>query len=232
MDLHKKPIKSYMNTRLFSFFIFLICVGIYTVYLQFQIEFSGNEELVVKIERLEYELQQQHAKSDIAQYELESFKQYVAVNLPTRIEGQSYSVRNIASLVTVSETKLIDKPKMDFAKIRENYLQHNYEAANTELKTFVETYTDSSYILEAYFLMANSYYKTKQYERSLSAINFLVKQYPESEMTGLGLLLMGDILETQERWDEARDIYNSIQKNFKFPELKEKAKQRLSGLKV
>lgn len=221
-----------MNTRLFAFFTLLLCMGIYAFYLNFQIEFSGEIELQAKIEQLERQLYQERTQRELAQYEIESFKQYVAMNLPERIEGQSYAVRNIASLVTPSDKQLLDKPKVEFNKMKDLYLEKRFEDVNAQLPLFIEKYNDSAYILEAQFLLANSYFHEQKYEKSLAAIRFLVAQYPESEMTGLGLLLMGEILEKQERWDEAKEVYQSVDKNFKFPEIKKKAIERMGKLKV
>jgi TolA-binding protein len=207
-------------------------MAIYSFYLNFQIAFSGKIELQTKVEQLERQLLHERTQKELARYEMESFKQYVAMNLPERVEGQSYGVRNIASLISPSDKQLLDKIKIEFQRFKELYLNQKFDAVNAELPLFIEKYNDSPYVLEAQFLLANSYYKTQMYEKSLSAIHFLVNQYPESEITGLGLLLMGEILEKQERWDEAKEVYQSVEKNFKFPELKKKAQERMSQLKV
>lgn len=220
-----------MNMRIFSVFLLCICLGLYFLYTTFQMENPKIAELEFQIQSLEQDLLDLEIQKSLAQYELESFKQYVAVHLPENIEGQKYQVRNIASLVSSSQGEVVDLAKFKFEKIREAYLDKNYEWVNRELSDFLETHIDSVYILEGYFLLANSYYNSNLYEKSLETIHVLLTQFPESEMTGLGLLVMGDILESMERWEEAQDIYKSIEKNFKFQELKKEATRRLERIR-
>lgn len=220
-----------MSTRLFAFFILLMLFGIQGVFLTFQNELSGKQELEFQVAKLQRELDREKAKTEIAYYELESFKQKVAINLPSHIPEQAYSVRNIASLVT--ETAPLDiKSKLEFSEIKKLYLANNFTKAAVELKGYASTYPESSFVLEADYLLVMSYYKSSQYDNAIQAVDILVEQFPDSEMTGLSLLVMGDIMKKKERYDEAKQIFTTVKKNFPYPELQKQAEAKIEEIKL
>lgn len=215
-----------MNTRLFAFFILLMLFGIQGAFLTFQNELDGREVLEYEVANLKKQLEQEKVKAEVARYELESFQQVVAATLPKSIHQKDYSVRNIASIVVDGEPLAV-KPSLDFATIKKMYLDSDYEKSAVQLRDFVKTYPESTHVLEAYYLQAMSYYKSKQFEKAIETIDILVKQYPSSEMTGLGLLVMGDIMKSKERYDEAKQIFLTVKNNFPYPELKKQAQAKL-----
>jgi TolA-binding protein len=220
-----------MSTRLFAFFILLMLFGIQTVYFSFKNQLDGRQELEFEIASLRKEIEREKVKTEIAYYELDSFKQKVAMALPQNIPQQDYSVRNIASIV--SETKPLDiKAKLQFSEIKKIYLQNSFEKAAIQLKDYTKTYPESPFVLEAYYLLTMSYYKSSQLESAMKTVDILVEQFPDSEMTGLGLLVMGDILRKQERYDDAREIYATVKKNFPYPELQKQAISKLEASKL
>ncbi len=218
-----------MNTRLFAFFILLMLFGIQGAFLTFQNELDGREVLELEILSLKQELERERTKAEVARYELESFQQVVAATLPNNIHQKEYSVRNIASIV-VDHEPLAVKPSIDFSTIKKVYLSSEFEKSAVQLRDFIKTYPESAYVLEAYYLQAMSYYKSKQYENAIATIDILVKQYPSSEMTGLGLLVMGDIMKSKERYDEAKQIFLTVKNNFPYPELKKQAQVKLEEI--
>lgn len=220
-----------MSTRLFAFFILIMLFGIQGVYLTFKSEMNGREELEFELANLKKEMEREKAKTEIAYYELESFRQKVALAMPKNIPMQDYSIRSIASVV--SETKPLDiKAKLQFSEIKKLYLTGSFEKAAIELKEYTKTYPESPFVLEAYYLLTMSYYKSSQQENALKTVDILVEQFPDSEMTGLGLLVMGDIMKSKERYDDAREIYTTVKKNFAYPELKKQAEAKLEEIKL
>lgn len=220
-----------MSTRVFAFFILLMLFGIQGVFLTFQNQLDGRAELEFKVSNLEKQLEREKAKTEIAYYELESFKQKVAMTLPSHIPQQSYSVRNIASIVT--ETKPLDiKAKLQFSQIKKLYLENNFNKAAVELKEYVSTFPESPFVLEANYLLVMSYYKSSQFDNAIQAVDILVEQFPDSEMTGLGLLVMGDIMKKKERYDEAKQIFTTVKKNFPYPELQKQAEAKIEEIKL
>lgn len=209
----------------------MMLFGIQTVFFTFKGELDGKQELMVENTQLRKELEREKAKTEVAYYELDSFKQKVALSLPKNIPEQDYSVRNIASIV--SETKPLEiKAKLQFSEIKKLYLQSNFEKAAIELKEYTKTYPESPFALEAYYLLTMSYYKSAQHESALKTVDILVEQFPDSEMTGLGLLVMGDILKKKERYDDAKEIYLTVKKNFPYPELQKQAEVKLEEIKL
>lgn len=220
-----------MSTRVLATFILIMLFGIQAVFLTFKGELDGRQELEFELASLKKELEREKAKTEVAYYELESFRQKVALTLPKNIPQQNYSIRSIASVVT--KTKPLEiKAKINFSEVKKLYLDQKYEKAAVELKEYTETYPESPFVLEAYYLLAMSYYKSKQPEKALKTVDILVEQFPGSEMTGLGLLVMGDIMKSQERYDDAKEIYNTVKRNFVYPELKKQAEIKLEEIKL
>jgi TolA-binding protein len=220
-----------MSTRLFAFFILIMLFGIQTIFFSFKSELDGKTELELEIANLRKELEREKTKTEIAHYELESFQQKVAMTLPKNIPGQEYNVRNIASIV--STTKPLDiKTKIQFSQIKKSYLDGHYDKAAIDLKDFVKNFSESPFVLEAYYLLSMSYYKSSQFENALQTVDIMVEQFPDSEMTGLGLLVMGDIMRKKERYDDAREIFTTVKKNFPYPELKKQAEAKLEETKL
>ena len=220
-----------MSTRLFAFFILIMLFGIQTVYFSFKSELDGRQELEFEVATLRKELEREKLKTDVAYYELESFRQKVAIALPKNIPGQDYSVRSIASVVTANKPLEI-KAKLKFSEIKKIYLSGEYEKAAIELKAYIDSFPESPFVLESYYLLTMSYYKSSQNESAIKTVDILVEQFPESEMTGLGLLVMGDILKKKERYDDAKEIYLTVKKNFPYPELKKQAEIKLEEIKL
>lgn len=197
--------------------------------MSFQNALDGSEILEYEIANLKQQLEREKVKTEIAKYELSSFQQVVAATLPKNIQNKDYSVRNLASIIIDSEPLAV-KPSLDFAEIKKMYLKNDYDKTAIKLRDFVKTYPESPHVLEAYYLQAMSYYKVTQFEKAVETIDILVKQYPASEMTGLGLLVMGDIMRSKERYDEAKQIFLTVKNNFPFPELKQQAQAKLEEL--
>lgn len=220
-----------MSTRLFAFFILIMLFGIQSVYFSFKNQLEGRAELDYEIATLRHELERERTKTEIARYELESFQQRVALVLPNNIPGQDYSVRNIASIVSTTSPLAI-KSKIQFSDVKKIYLDGQYEKASLDLKDYIKNYPDSTFVLEAYYLLTMSYYNSSQHEKALETVDILVEQFPESEMTGLGLLVMGDIMKKKERFNDAKEIYTTVINNFKYPELKKQAEAKLEEIKL
>jgi TolA-binding protein len=220
-----------MSTRLFAFFILILLFGIQAIFFTFKSELDGKQELQFEIATLKKEVEREKAKTEIANYELESFQQKVAIALPKNIPGQEYSVRNIASIVSTTQPLDI-KTKIEFSEIKKLYLDEHFEKAALELKDYTHNYPESTFVLEAYYLLTMSYYKSSQYENAIQTVDILVAQFPDSEMTGLGLLVMGDIMKKKERFEDAKEIYTTVKKNFAYPELKKQAEAKLEEIKL
>ncbi len=222
-----------MSTRVLATMTIAILFVLQAVFIIAQKEYDGSQNVAYENEHLKSLLSEQKAKTEVAYYELDSYKQKVAMALPKDIPTQKYQVRGIASLVRKGRGDLsLLSMDLEFQEIKRDYRNKNYEKAKVEVQRFIHSYPESSYILEAYFLYVNSLYQLSQYEKCVQEINVMVEQYPDSEMTGLSLLLMADIFQKQERYDEAKSIYETIIKNFSYPELKKMAQDRLSVIDI
>lgn len=223
-----------MSNRVFLFFCLLLVFGIQLSYFAFKAELDGSEILAVEVELLKKELEKEKARTQLAQFQHESYKQLVASKLPKNIPSQDYAVRSLASLTRTNENlSLIQQDyERKFQEIRKVFLEKKYELAAKLSESFIETYPDSVHIQEAYFLYLSSLYESKQYEKSLHYIDIMVENFPDSELTGFSLLTMAEIFIKQERQEDAKNVLEVVIKNFKFPEIKKSAQKRIKEIEI
>lgn len=195
---------------------------------------SPARVLSVKLERAEQAREEAEFKAQIAAHQLADYQQHVATLLPGAIEKakdpvEAYPLRQLASLVTTSDALPIERASGHFEKCKRAFRDQLFEEASRGLKDLLEKYPESIHAVEAHFLLAETQYQMKDFEQSLSTIDTMIGQYPESELTGFALLRLGRIFEMQDRLEDAADVYRSVLGNFKQPEL---VKQAQSSLKA
>lgn len=208
----------------------MIQIGYYSM----KSELDGSSALKLEVALLKKELEKEKARTQVAMFQHESFKQVVASQLPAKILEQNYSVRSLASVTQRSEN--MDLAYQDYERklqaIRDMFLDKKYDQTAKLLESFIRDYPDSPKIHEAYFLYLSSLYEAKQYERAITYIDIMVENFPESELTGFSLLTMAEIFLKQERPEDAKSVLETVLRNFSFPEIKSRAQKKLREIEL
>ena len=203
----------------------------------FRFHFSGSEELKRQVASLQQDVKHEQLKAELSLWEVHQFRQYVAGILPNQLDQinsdkwslDKWGLRQIASIVRSPDHELDfvigawDKAKMEFR-------EQNYEAAAETLKGFLNRSKLSPHMVEAKFLLSESYYLQKKFNEAVGVIEDMVAQHPDNELTGFALLRLGQIHQTKERKDEAYEVYSIVIKSFGNIELKKQAEILLAEL--
>lgn len=221
-----------MSMKFFNFFILVMLVGLMQVYYMFRAHFSEEKFLKQELMSLEQSHEKLQLENQLVHYHYKEFQQNVASLLPGVIKEQpfNYAVRNIASIVDEPEPMKIESASKLFEKGRELFENKDFEEASLYFKKVSVFYTESVHLPESLFMLAESYYQLRDYERSMDAIEYLMDQFPEHILTGYSLLRMGKIYEKHDRGEDAVLAYGLIRERFQQKELLKQASDLLEGL--
>lgn len=101
-----------------------------------------------------------------------------------------------------------------FARGKEKFLSNNYIEASEIFESLVQRYPLSSLQVESNFFLAESYFMKRDFRSALRVIDHMMTNYPENELTGFIMLRMGQISESQQKTDEALEIYQTVKLNY------------------
>jgi TolA-binding protein len=208
-----------MKNSVFLSFSLILTSAIAYFYGEVRYYFNRPEIYVSQINELKHEISAEKFRRQLASYEFQDFREYVATLLPNQIKTQdakSYQMRSLASVVQKSsnEPLMVQRAREMFERGKALFRDKKYTESN---KTFVQLLRDHPYsaqVPEAMFLLVEGYFQLQEYDQVIAYANKMVDLYPELEVTGYALLRAGKVYETQERHDEAMSIYQTVMRSF------------------
>lgn len=223
-----------MRNSGFLVFILVLLAGWLTLHGYVREQFSPAGGLEKRIASLEREKAQADLRSKLALDQLNDFRSQVAVVLPGVIEAKgardTYPLRQLASVVSKGEPLVVERASSAFEKAKAQFREKNFEDAAALLIDLIARYPESTHIIDAYFLLAESEYQTGEEEKAVDTIETMIALFPESDLTGFSLLRLGKIYERQDRLEDAADIYRSVLTNFSQPEIVSQASGALKAV--
>lgn len=215
------------QNSLFIAFCLSLTVVLMGAYAAFVGHFNGHEEYELRIAKLQKQVEKEKFNNSLLTYQIQDFQQTVAQVLPDNKTLQAnYPLKNLAAVVRApASDEGIDLSGVMYEKGKRFFNQQSYERAIREFSSLIERYPLSAHSVEARFFIAESYFLKKDYRNSLGQIDEMVTQYPQHELTGFILLRMGQISEINNQSAEALEIYKTVSKNFKSPELLQQARK-------
>ncbi|MEN0059576.1 MAG: outer membrane protein assembly factor BamD [Bdellovibrio sp.] len=204
-----------------------ITIGLVSVYAVFVGHFNGHQQYEARLSQLQKQVEKERFNTALLNYQLKDFQQTVAQVLPDEKKLQAhYEMRNLASVVRVpASVEEIDLSAVLYERAKKSFNKQDYEKSIAEFYRLLNQYPVSQYSVEARFFIAESYFLRKDYRNSLNEIDQMVTQYPQHDLTGFILLRMGQISELNSQSEEASEIYKTVLKNFKNPELRQQAQK-------
>ena len=79
-------------------------------------------------------------------------------------------------------------------------------------------------------MLINIEFKDKNYEQTIKFIDHMVSAYPDNEITAHALMVLGEIMQRQERLEDASDLYRTIIDAFPVYQITQRAKKELKLL--
>lgn len=217
----------------FLVFIILLFSAVTQSFLFFQNHFSGADALRNQVHSLSAKLESEKLKSFTALYEAERVRQEVATLLPNRINDKtSYEARKLASALQEQDPVEFKKPDVLLEAGKQQFSKGQYSAAITSFRYLIDRFPDSAETIEAYFLLAESFYQIQSNEDCIDTVEQMVAQFPESELTGFGMLRLALLFQQRQLEDDAVQIVQTVKANFSYhQELREQAERLLKDLK-
>lgn len=223
-----------MRNNWFLVFILILFSGVLALNGYIREHFNPTQSLIHKIAALEQAKRQADLRSRLALDQLNDFRSQVAIVLPqaldANVQKESYPLRQLASVVSKGDPLVIERASSAFEKAKTEFRNKNFEDTAVLLKDLIEHHPDSTHIIDAYFLLAESEYQIGREEKSVETIETMISLFPESELTGFSLLRLGKIFEKQDRLEDAADIYRSVLTNFQQREIVTQASAALKAV--
>ncbi|MDG0816531.1 tetratricopeptide repeat protein [Bdellovibrio svalbardensis] len=215
------------QNSLFVVFCLCLTVGLLGVYSVFIGYFNGHQEYEMRLSALRKQVDSEKFNNSLLSYQLKDFQQTVAQVLPDNKKLQAkYELKNLASSVRApASDESIDLSPVLFEKGKKYFNSQSYDKAIRSFSDLVEKYPLSNHHVEARFFIAESYFLKKDFKSCLQEIDTMVSQYPDNDLTGFILLRMGQISEINNQTEEASEVYQAVQKNFKNDKLKQQARK-------
>tara|TARA_B100001248_G_C27395102_1_gene465024 strand:- start:3617 stop:4282 length:666 start_codon:yes stop_codon:yes gene_type:complete len=160
------------------------------------------------------------------------FQQEVVAAMPELMQQDSYSARNIASVISDQSVDLkIDSTKKQVEQAKEYFMAGNYLSAMEILKPLEVSAAGSTYGPEIHFLLMESYHKSGDYKKASEYIERMLQFYPESDLSGYAILRLGDYFKLENDKEMAEYCYHYALENFYFnQEVAQEAERRLGAL--
>jgi TolA-binding protein len=226
-----------MKSSSLAIFCLFLLMGFLSFYLSVGSKAMGAQELKIQNEKLQWSLKSQELKTILAHYELEDFRQNIAGMIPGDVKNNllaAYQMRNLASIVKepLNENLKIERASSLIAKAKKSFELKNYNESNKLFNSLIQDYPESIHAVEAYFLLIEGQYQIQDYENCISSVDDMLILYPENELTGFAMLRLGKIFESQDRVEDAAEIYKALLKDFKNSKLKEQARLNLKSVEL
>jgi TolA-binding protein len=217
-----------MNTNVFVVFSLCITLGLSYLYTELREFYSPAKRLSSEVHALEEKIREERFKRLLLSYEFQDFRNEVATVLPKAIREnggdeaeKTFPMRSLASVVQSrsNENLNIEKARIIFSKAKKYFRDKKYSEASSAFANLIKSHPYSADLPEAMFLLVESQYQLHHLDICISWINQMIELYPDNELTGYAMVRLGKIFESQERHEEALDIYRTVLKSFPQREL-------------
>lgn len=218
-----------------------ICILLFASYLQFysfmRYKFSGIDGLKSEIAYLKSDLEKEKFKNDLAKFQFNDFKQHVATLVPQAVKSTSgkpenFQIRSLASVVTESTEVKFERASSLFEKAKEAFRTKKFTESNKSFTQLIKLYPESVHLIESHFLLAEGQFQSKDFESCLATVETMVAKFPEHDLTGYAMLRLGKVYETQERPEDAADVYQAVLRSYGDAGLKKQAKSLLQSVQL
>lgn len=179
---------------------------------------NGAKENAELAEFWKSKVAREQLKKLIVKGKFADFKQDVALLLPKeiqkrKIEEEKQKLRDLASVIPHEGTHEITLGysaakmlKMGKEKVRKRLFKEGV----IELKRLIDKFPDSVHVVEAHYLIIESYAQQDKNINVIEWVDKMVELFPENRLTGYALLKVGSLYELDGRHEDALRIYKTI----------------------
>ena len=175
---------------------------------------SEVKELRGIIEEHEYKLQQMQERQRDIYRDIDSrFSNQQPANLQPKSNTSNSSSSNTtstaASIVT-SQTTNVNDSRAEFEAAFDLVKNKQYTEAIKGFESFLKKYPKGAYSDNARFWIGQVYYAQSDFQKAEKQFLMLQSEFPDSTKLPSALIKLAEIKEKQQKWQEAKDLYNQV----------------------
>ena len=212
-----------------SLFLILISV-LTTVFVYFFSKAKdtfGDVHFLSRQVRLQRDLlKQKDLQIHLAEAKVFDIQQEVLAHLP-KSQTENIATLSKSNFRIPASVSGLDLSGIILARGKSSFNKKNFAESISTFKELELKFPSSPNIPEAVYLKSESYFLTNRFEDCLKSLDTLVQHYPHAEVTGYGLIRMGQILEIRKRDLEAREVYRTVLREFNYSKLQKQAQKLL-----
>lgn len=196
--------------------------------------FSGSRELQVENSRLKVSVNRERAKTDLAAYKFELFRQNVAKIIPTvnELKVREESVRSLASVVQNESPEFLRAAEVEskIRLIKDHFADRKYKQVVQSANELLATDPFTPELVTLYFMLTESYFQLHELGQCVQVSQKMMKLFPENEKTGMSMLRVGMLLKEKNRSQEAKETWLIVSSAYQSKELKDQAQKLIASL--
>lgn len=226
-----------MRQATFYSFILALTMGWMQIYSSARHLYNGMSDLKEHVAQLEKQSLKLSVQRDLDHEHFLEFRQSVATLMPDVLKEkglgvEGYPYRRLASTISRKDSDELRGmiAKTLFERGKEYFRKKDYEKSNRVFQQVIDRYGYTTYVTEAYFLMAEGHFLQNELEECTRIVQQMVDLFPQSELTGFALIRLGRIYEIQKRTEEAVDIYRTVMRSYPQRDVASQAKASLKGI--
>lgn len=225
-----------MDRLLFFSFTLLLVGTLFNLFVFTGNIFDDNHLAKIEAEITYQKLRRTELNKEMLVFQFEAFKSEVSSLLPkkfNKVTPENYQLRNLASVTrTVDQNDLAAAlDKKYFQQGKKLFLSRAFKSAQQKLIHFIDDYSYSKDVVEAYSMLVEASYQLGQFKKSVNYIETMVDQFPHHELTGYSLLRLSVILKKQNQTEKSGGILTAVMQSFReYPLIREKARAALRQL--
>lgn len=200
---------------------------------------SGREQKKVA-ELWKSKVAREQLKKLIAMGRFADFKQDVALLLPEqfkkkRVEAEKQKLRDLASVIPhegVHELALGHSASEMLKRGKNLVKKREFQPGIDELKKLIDKFPDSVHVVEAHYLIVESYSQQDKNLATIEWVDKMVELFPSNRLTGYALLKAGGLYELDGRHQDAVKIYKAIVAVYDDKNLVSQAQKAVSEIEL
>ncbi len=198
--------------------IFLVTVLLAMLFWQwtyFEIKghYSGLMDAQFRIESLQEQVTRAQVKTKLIQYQFDLFKQQITKRIPEVLPQldslRQKEGRGLASVLQTPNEEYLILARFEtlIEDMKVLFENKKYQSVIQKGKLILDQNPISPSLVTVYFMLAESYFQTNEFEACFDVSEQMIRLFPENPKTGYVLLRIGIFLKEKNRFEEAKNMF-------------------------
>jgi tetratricopeptide (TPR) repeat protein len=205
--------KNIVRNQNFIFVTFCLVLTLGMLQFRHVLNETYGEERALRSQLSETEVlvEKEKMKAIVYQNQLIDMQSQVAsLELPDKVQGKEW----IQALRVPASVDKLELSSVAFAEGTKAFNGENYANSSKLFRELIEKYPASAKVIEARFLLVESYFRLNRLSECLDQIDEMINHYPDNKLTGYVMLRMGQIFGSKNQPEKMGEVYRMVIKNF------------------